>query len=448
MPSAEDYRAFELEAAAATSVARSRTVLGRLVTVGVPVGAAVVAGWLIYRTTSQRSTIMTAPDKEEFTTTQFPAPSLSTPRPQTDQGTIVIPQAPVEPAAPPPAPPQTIHPPPAPEPPFPAAMPNDDEARRLAELERQRLAEEERRKWERLRASQVISDNSATAAGAMNPESASGPAAAADDDPNRRFLASVSAAGVDVARATRNNRIDALVAQGTMIRGVLETAVQSDLPGMVRAVVAENVWSFDGRRILIPAGSRLVGEYKSGLTRGQTRVFVVWTRLLRSDGVSVQLGSNGTDDLGRAGSAGTVDNHYLERFGAAIMLSLVGGAAQFLSGFGQNYDMTGDGTVITTTDPATGMVTQTQTGFGQNQLSLQARQIAAQNVSQTLTNIAQEALKNSINIPPMIHLDQGTRIMVFVRRDLDFSSLYPDPVKEALRELRRERTIQKSHGLP
>lgn len=448
MPSAEDYRAFELEAAAATSVGRSRTVLGRLLTVGVPVGAVVVACWLIYRTTSQRSAVMTAPDKEEFTTTQFPAPSLSTPRPQTDQGTIVIPQAPVEPAPPPLAPPQTIHPPPAPEPPFPAAMPNDDEARRLAELERQRLAEEERRKWERLRASQVISDNSATAAGAMNPESASGPAAAADDDPNRRFLASVSAAGVDVARATRNNRIDALVAQGTMIRGVLETAVQSDLPGMVRAVVAENVWSFDGRRILIPAGSRLVGEYKSGLTRGQTRVFVVWTRLLRSDGVSVQLGSNGTDDLGRAGSAGTVDNHYLERFGAAIMLSLVGGAAQFLSGFGQNYDMTGDGTVITTTDPATGVVTQTQTGVGQNQLSLQARQIAAQNVSQTLTNIAQEALKNSINIPPTIHLDQGTRIIVFVRRDLDFSSLYPDPVKEALRELRRERTIQKSHGLP
>jgi len=448
MPSADDHRAFELEAAAATSVARGRTVLGRLLTVGVPVGAVAVAGWLIYNSTRQRPTIMTTPDKEEFTTTQFPAPSLSTPRPQTDQGTIVIPQAPVEPPAPPQPPPQTIQPPPAPEPPLPAAAPNDDEARRLAELERQRLAEEERRKWERLRASQVISDNSAMAAATGNPEGSSGPAAAADDDPNRRFLASVSAAGVDISRATRSNRIDALVAQGTMIRGVLETAVQSDLPGMVRAVVTEDVWSFDGRRILIPAGSRLVGEYKSGLTRGQTRVFVVWTRLLRSDGVSVQLGSNGTDDLGRAGSAGTVDNHYVERFGAAILLSLVGGAAQFLSGFGQNYDSTGNGTVITTTNPVTGVVTQTQTGVGQNQLSLQARQIAAQNVSQTLTNIAQEALKNSINIPPTIHLDQGTRIIVFVRRDLDFSALYPDPVKEALQELRRERTAKKPHGLP
>lgn len=96
----------------------------------------------------------------------------------------------------------------------------------------------------------------------------------------------------------------------------------------------------------------------------------------------------------------------------------------------------------------TGVVTQTQTGAGQNQLSLQARQIAAQNVSQTLTNIAQEALKSSINIPPTIHLDQGTRIIVFARRDLDFSALYPDPVKEALQELQRERTAKKPLGLP
>jgi type IV secretion system protein VirB10 len=335
--------------------------------------------------------------------------------------------------------------PPPPEPPLATAPPNDDEARRLAELERQRQ-EEERRKWERLRAPQVITDNAAAAA-AGNAENASSAAAGADDDPNRRFLASVSAAGVEVSRATKNSRIDALVAQGTMIRGVLETALQSDLPGMVRAVVSENVWSFDGRRVLIPAGSRLVGEYKSGIAQGQTRVFVVWTRMLRSDGVSVQLGSNGMDDLGRAGNAGFVDNHYLERFGSAIMLSLVGGVSQFLSGYGQNYSNTGNGTIITTTDPVTGAVTQTQTGLNQNQLSLQARQIAAQNVSQTLTTIAREALRNSINIPPTIHLDQGTRIIVFVRRDLDFSALYPDPVKEALRELKRERTGAKRDSL-
>jgi type IV secretion system protein VirB10 len=322
----------------------------------------------------------------------------------------------------------------------------DDEARRLAELERQRQAEEERRKWERLRSGQVISDNATASRPSGETDGKGGSANAPEDDPNRRFLASVSAAGVDVAHATKNARIDALVAQGTTIRGVLETAVQSDLPGMVRAVVAENVWSFDGRRILIPSGSRLVGEYKSGIAQGQTRVFIVWTRLLRSDGVSVQLGSNGADELGRAGNAGFVDNHYVERFGAAILLSVVGGAAQFLSAYGQSA-ANNAGTVTTTTDPVTGIVTQTQSG-AQNQLNLQAREIAAQNVSQTLTNIAQEALRNSINIPPTIHLDQGSRIVVFVRRDLDFSSFYPDPVKEALQEIKRERANAKPDSLP
>ena len=437
-----------MAAAAATSVARGRTALGRFLKVAVPLGALAVAGWLVWGTLSRRTSTMTTPDKEEFTTTQFPAPSLSTPRPQTDQGTIVIPPALPEqpPPAPPVAPPLALPPPPAPEPPLAAAPSNDDEARRLAELERQRQ-EEERRRWERLRAPQVIDDNAAAAAAASNGDESGRAGAGADDDPNRRFLASVSSAGVEVARATKNNRIDALVAQGTFVRGVLETAVQSDLPGMVRAVVTENVWSFDGRRVLIPAGSRLIGEYKSGIAQGQTRVFIVWTRMLRSDGVSVQLGSNGADDLGRAGNAGFVDNHYLERFGSAVMLSLVGGAAQFLSAYGQNTNGYGNGTVITSTDPVTGVVTQTQTGVNQNQLSLQARAIAAQNISQTLTNIAQEALRNSINIPPTIYLDQGTRIIVFVRRDLDFSALYPDPVKEALRELKRERAGAKPDSL-
>lgn len=452
MPSAQDYRNLELDAAAATSVARGSTALGSLVRIGVPVGALLVAAWLIYGSTQRGPRNMTSPDREEFTTTQFPAPTLRTPRPATDAGTIVIPPAPPappEPVAPPPpsAPPAILPAPPPPEPPLAMLPQGDDEARRLAELERQRL-EEERRRWERFRAPQVISDNASASAESNRGDAGAGTSTGPEDDPNRRFLASVSNAGVEVAKATKNNRIDALVAQGTMIRGVLETALQSDLPGMVRAVTAEDVWSFDGRRVLIPAGTRLVGEYRSGIAQGQTRVFVVWTRLLRSDGVSVQLGSNGTDDLGRAGNTGFVDNYYLERFGSAAVLSLVGGAAQFLSGYGQNTGSTGTGTVTTVTDPITGQSTTTQTGLNQNQLSLQARQIASQNVSQTLTTIAQEALRNSINIAPTIYLDQGSRIIVFVRRDLDFSSLYPDPVREALRELRRERAGTRRDGLP
>ena len=373
---------------------------------------------------------MTGADREEFRTTQFPAPEIEFPRAQVDPGRLIIPPPDPTPAPIPQPLPVT--------PPIASVLPvqtRDDEAeqRRLAELERQRLAEEERRRWERLKSPQVIADG-ADASAASRPAGggdAPRPATEREEDPNRRFLASAGSAGVETSLATKNNRIDALIAQGTLIRGVLETALQSDLAGMVRAITTEDVWSFDGRRILIPAGSRLVGEYKSGIAQGQTRVFIVWTRLLRSDGVSVQLASIGTDSLGRTGNSGVVDQHYLERFGSAILLSLVGGVAQFIGGLGQSNQQSQGQSY---TDPVSG---QTITLQGNATLG-QARQIGATQTAQTLTNLANEALKSSINIPPTIHLDQGAKIIVFVRRDLDFSLFYPDPVTEALRELKAE----------
>ncbi|MER9469766.1 type IV secretion system protein VirB10 [Mesorhizobium sp. M0482] len=416
----------------------------------VPLGAVVFAGWMIYAATrAPDKPLLTASDGEEFHTTQFPAPGLDTPRPQLDNGTLKIPTAPEEPPAAPAQPPSTVEAPPPPPPALqpPAAPPqvqDDSEARRLAEEERRRQEEEERRKWERLRAKQLVVDSgdapgSASALGGNGTDAAAAVnAGEGEEDPNRRFLTRASQSGADTSKATMNPRTDALVAQGTMIKGVLETAIQSDLAGMVRAVVSEDVWSFDGRRVLIPAGSRLIGEYRSGLATGQTRVFIVWTRLLRSDGLSVQLGSTGTDELGRSGMPGEVDNHYFERFGSAILLSVVGGATQFIANLGN--DQNGSNTNQTYTDPQTGQTVTVQTQ--PNQYLQSARQIGAQQVSQSLNRIAEEALRNSINIAPTIHVDQGSRIMVFVRRDLDFSEFYPDPVREALREIRHERAAK------
>lgn len=438
MPSPNEYRAIELDAGAASSVAARGSTLG-LVKFVVPAGAVAFAGWLLYSGLNP-SKPNPRDDREDFRTTQFPAPHLETPRPQLDQGVIKIAPEP-EPPAPPPPPAVVAVPPPI-SPPMPLVN-DDEEARRLAELERQRLVEEERRRWERLRAGSIVADNAQQLGdqGPANTNPAGAPQAQ-DDDPNRRFMARTANAGVEMSQASFNPRIDALVPQGTLIRGVLETAIQSDLAGMVRAVTTEDIWSFDGRRVLIPSGTRLIGEYKSGLSTGQTRVFIVWTRLLRSDGVSVQIGSPGTDELGRAGMSGIVDNHYVERFGSAIVLSIVGGATQLIANWGQNSGGA-SGNITTITDPVTGQVTTIQPQQ-QNQLGQNARQVASQQISQSLTNIAQEALKNSINIPPTIHVDQGTRLIVFVRRDLDFSAFYPDPVKEALREIKRERGRDKS----
>ena len=304
--------------------------------------------------------------------------------------------------------------------------PEDADAKRKAEEERLRLAEEERLRKEKearaaaaLRSPMLMVDAQATQAPAAAGEGASGAykVQGPNEDKNRQFLDNESGADVERSKASRNNRTDALIPQGAMIRATLETAVQSDLPGMVRAITTEDVYSFDGRRILIPKGTMLTGDYRAILTRGQTRVFMVWTRALRSDGVSLSLGSYGTDALGRSGVTGEVDEHYAERFGAAIVLSIVGGASSYLTGLGQ---------AAQSTTSAGGVQTAAQ----------QAQAQSAETVSQTFADMANSTLKEQMTIPPTINIDQGTPIMVFVRRDLDFSGLYDDPVKVALTQLK------------
>src|SRR4029453_3432721 len=99
------------------------------------------------------------------------------------------------------------------------------------------------------------------------------------------------------------------VVQGTLIPAVLETAINSDLPGYVRAVVSQDVRSFDGSRVLVPRSSRRTGEDKTGIGAGHTRAYLVWTRLLRPDGVSVALASPSVDFSGEAGVTGKVNTH-------------------------------------------------------------------------------------------------------------------------------------------
>jgi type IV secretion system protein VirB10 len=197
-----------------------------------------------------------------------------------------------------------------------------------------------------------------------------------------RFSDRVAAGENAPARAVRIANSSYTVPQGAIIAGVLETAINSDLPGYVRAVVSRDVMGFDGRRVLIPSGSRLIGQYRSGLAAGQSRAFIVWTRLTRPDGVTVSLGSPVTDPLGRAGLGGKVDSHFLKRFGSAILLSVV------QSGLGL-LQQGGNDVVVRTADDA--------------------------------KSVAGIALQRDINIPPTVKVAQGTAIRIFIARDLDFS---------------------------
>jgi len=197
-----------------------------------------------------------------------------------------------------------------------------------------------------------------------------------------RFSDRVAAGENAPARAVRIANSSYTVPQGAIIAGVLETAINSDLPGYVRAVVSRDVMGFDGRRVLIPSGSRLIGQYRSGLAAGQSRAFIVWTRLTRPDGVTVSLGSPVTDTLGRAGLGGKVDSHFLKRFGSAILLSVV------QSGLGL-LQQGGNDVIVRTADDA--------------------------------KSVAGIALQRDINIPPTVKVAQGTAIRIFIARDLDFS---------------------------
>ncbi|NTF10655.1 TrbI/VirB10 family protein [Agrobacterium rubi] len=247
----------------------------------------------------------------------------------------------------------------------------------------------------------------------------------AGEDRNSKFLASASAIGDRSAKGRQIDRIDAMIPEGTLIPGILETAINSDLPGQIRAITSQDVYSFDGRRILIPTGTRLIGEYQSEVTRGQKRIFVIWTRLLRDDGVTVRLNSIGTDSLGRSGLTGLVDNKWRERFGSAILLSIVGTGSSYLTGYGSgSYSSNGNG----------------------DSNSDRAAELARETIAQTFSDMANQALAENLKIPPTISVHQGERIFVYVRQDLDFSALYPDPVEEALKEIKHERGIRQNQS--
>ena len=234
----------------------------------------------------------------------------------------------------------------------------------------------------RLLAPGVVVDLTKGGAAALPPTP--GLAGAKNDDlsADDKFADRVAAAENAPARAVRIANSSYTVPQGAIIAGVLETAINSDLPGYVRAVVSRDVMGFDGRRVLIPSGSRLIGQYRSGLAAGQSRAFIVWTRLTRPDGVTVSLGSPVTDPLGRAGLGGKVDSHFLKRFGSAILLSVV------QSGLGLLQRGSND-VVVRTADDA--------------------------------KSVAGIALQRDINIPPTVKVAQGTAIRIFTARDLDFS---------------------------
>ena len=233
-----------------------------------------------------------------------------------------------------------------------------------------------------------LSDGATPAAPRLAQAAPGVPAPAEDQRLNaeERFAARVSGSTIDTARATQMRDLTRTIPQGFVIPAVLETAIHSDLPGSVRAVVSRDVRGFDGNQVLVPRGSKLIGQYRSAVAVGQTRAFVVWSRIITPSGVSIDVGSPATDTLGRGGLAGTADTHFLERFGSSILLSIVSAGVE-AAGRSSN---------------STSLVIGSST---------QASQVAG------------IALQKQIDIPTTIRVAQGTAVQVSVARDLDFSGV-------------------------
>ncbi|HVJ02535.1 MAG TPA: TrbI/VirB10 family protein [Sphingomonas sp.] len=186
----------------------------------------------------------------------------------------------------------------------------------------------------------------------------------------------------DRARAGMFANRATTVVQGTLIPAVLETGFDSNRAGFARAIVSRNVIGFDGTRVLIPRGSRLIGEYRSDAGPGQNRALINWTRLIRPDGATINIGSPAADRVGRTGIRADVDTHFFERFSGAILQSVLD--------FGVNLALRNSNAPVIV----------------------------------PLPNNNGSAIQSRFNqVPRTLSVKPGTSISVFVARDLDFTEV-------------------------
>lgn len=178
-----------------------------------------------------------------------------------------------------------------------------------------------------------------------------------------------------------------LLARGAFIDCTLETAIDSTLPGMTTCITATDTFSADGTVVLLERGTKLVGETRGEAQQGMTRIFVLWTEARTPTGVVVPLSSPGTDELGRSGLSGEVNRHFWDRFGAAILLTVINGAVQ-----GAVNRENSSGSVVVSPS--------------------------------TSTDVMSEVLRSTVSIAPTVTKAQGDRIQVLVARDVDFRPVY------------------------
>ena len=198
--------------------------------------------------------------------------------------------------------------------------------------------------------------------------------------------------------AQQQGNLSYQLARATAIPCVTTTKIVTTFPGFTRCQVSKDVYSTNGKTLLIERGSIVIGEQTAALMQGQTRVFAQWGELRTPTGVIVKLDSLGADQLGAAGHPAKVNNHFWKRIGGAVLISMIDDVIAYGNNRRNNNSVSGSDN--------------------------ETRIITYDNTTQAVQSLASQILQNNINIPPTGYVNQGTEITIFVARDIDFSDVY------------------------
>lgn len=220
-------------------------------------------------------------------------------------------------------------------------------------------------------------------ASGFGPPNSDAPAAPAKGTTD--FTDQLAHGAIETVRAAMVADRNLLLSAGTVIPCTLQTAINSTQAGFVSCVINHDVYSENGRVVLLDKGTKVLGQYSGGITQGQARLFVLWTRALTPRGVAIDLGSPAADSLGRAGLPGGVDTRFWSRFGLGLVISVL--------------------------EDASNIAGRALAGNGSN-------------TTQVPSTTGQTVLQSTMQIKPILTKNQGDTATIFVARDFDFRSVY------------------------
>lgn len=221
---------------------------------------------------------------------------------------------------------------------------------------------------------------------------------------NSAYASSTFTDGVAVSKVRKMENLEYKILQGAEIEAVMQPRAQSQLPGQVCVDVQQDVYAAVGRRVLIPWGSRVCGSYNASLRPGQERLFTIWNwlrtpKLPGRPAMEIAINSAGTDQLGTAGQGGVVDNHWGQIFGVAAAVSIIGAGAS-------------------------------NTGVSSGDRENSASRYRTE-VQEAASESANTILGRYASIQPTLTVPHGSRVVIYLQRDLDFTSQFEAEIEHA-----------------